>query len=165
MKNKVSAVIDVRFDFEDLEDVERKIEDLFKARAVMFRKMFGNEPVDGFYDKYSVYNNWTGERKDAVMVMYPFKDKSAIDAIKAYEKSTNNLFLKRDIVEWMKEFEEHACGNKNRENCKIAQSPVCCAHCELYEECFPHSPISLCPIVVDGTVSDIGECPFRKEGN
>lgn len=120
--------------------------------------------MEGLYDKYVVYRRGTKQKVAPVFVLKPDKDPAALEALKAYAKATKNELLADQLMEWVKEFDEHACiGNQHKGgNCPKAKSPVCCAYCPLHSQCFDEFGI-MCYYVYTGDVASIEECTFYED--
>lgn len=59
----------------------------------------------GLYDKYTVFDNATGEEKEGVFVLCPLKDQVAREAMRLYAKLTPNKVLAEDLLNWLAVYE------------------------------------------------------------
>ena len=62
----------------------------------------------GLYEKYTVINNRTGEQiKGMVFILRPDRDVVALKALETYVEYTGNIFLKKDLSDFIKQLNEN----------------------------------------------------------
>ncbi len=116
----------------------------------------------GLYPKYKVYKVETGEEVPFCFVLRPLKDESARKAIYAYAEHTPNEILSEELMQWMDEFGDKQCWDKNRAICERVGSKVCCCYCKIRHDCFESNEGKMCGLVESGEVMEIEEC-YRME--
>lgn len=110
---------------------------------------------DGLYKKYQVKKYDTGEDVDGCFVLR-LKDEHARRAIETYAEEVDNEILSRQLLRWVKEWEEYKCVDLSKGYCEKVSSPVCCLHCVMYQECLMDGDIK-CYLAM-GEISSKEEC-------
>lgn len=91
-----------------LEAQQKRIEELENEQGKALTAFLS--PIDayqGLKRKYLVFKSDTGEMVENCFVLRPGEDPAAVEALRAYARTTDNATLSADIVNWVGEGEEH----------------------------------------------------------
>lgn len=112
-------------------------------------------------EKYKVIRLADGKEVSGFFVLRPQNDPIARECIKLYAEKTDNEILKQELNEWMDEYGAKRCVDPTYKTiCPKVQSPVCCCHCKIKDECFEEGG-DMCKFCESGQVIHVEECKYN----